>query len=115
MTPTPDAVKASALEQCLRELDYAKPSRLGTDLVTAARAELAALRRGVSVEEACRVLVKALDVGIDLSDRHVLEEADPGELITLRRPVEVWRELDAALANARAVLALVETGKGVKP
>lgn len=34
---------------------------------------------------------------IDLSDDAVLDAADPGELVGVRRPVEVWKEARAAL------------------
>lgn len=109
MTPTPDAVKASysAIDQCLRELDLAKPSRLGTDLLAAARAELSALRRGVSVEE---VVTRAMaNLHTFARSRYSDRECESAIRLALGQTP------DEAIAAMDAVLALVETGKGVKP
>ncbi len=98
MTPTPDAVKASAIEELLDRVRVTGSRKeLGDDLVDRARAELSALRRGVSVEDA-RVAYENAFVESNSVDRRLFG----------------WHAR-AHEAGLKAVLALVETGKGVKP
>ncbi len=91
MTPTPDAVKASALERCIRLVRQGGTDLKGSALAREARAELSALRRGVSVEEA----------RIAFRDAWMSQCPD-------------WLDSTALDAGIKAVLALGETGKGVK-
>lgn len=104
MTPTPDAVKASA--PCPRHacgtlrvahVECTTCGWFGTPKDAGLSAELSALRRGVSVEDA-RVAYENAFVESNSVDRRLFG----------------WHAR-AHEAGLKAVLALGETGKGVKP
>ena len=51
-----------------------------------------------------RELVEGIDLELDLSDDYSVMQAEPGELIALRRPKEVWESFEKRVAKARALL-----------